>query len=217
MSKNYRNVLFTYFLFLLIPGILSAVLIAGFPFLDAYTVVSASTLIGAIVAAMVFFYFLRDDFRLYRQSKAGIICWQDVKWILIAVPLLLLVQTFAANIEILLGVEVTSENTEVITEVVKEAPMFAFLPILFAPFFEEIVFRKIIMGSFLKRWGFPIASLASAFIFGLAHADPTHLIVYTSLGWTLAYLYHRTGRLIVPMAGHLLMNLFVLAITLTQL
>ncbi len=215
MSKNDRNVLITYFLFLLIPGILSAALLTGFQSLDAYTVISASTLLGAITAVAVFIYFLRDEIRLYRRAPAGIINWKDVKWILIAVPLLLLVQTLAANIEILLGVEPSSENTEVITEVVKEAPLFAFLPILFAPFFEEIVFRKIIMGSFLQRWGFPIASLASAFLFGIAHADPTHLIVYTSLGWTLAYLYHTTGRLIVPMAGHLLMNLFVLAVTLT--
>jgi uncharacterized protein len=54
--------------------------------------------------------------------------------------------------------------------------------------------------------------LISSLIFAAVHADFTHLLIYTAMGFTFAFLYVRTKRLIVPIAAHIAMNTLVLIV-----
>jgi membrane protease YdiL (CAAX protease family) len=53
-------------------------------------------------------------------------------------------------------------------------------------------------------------------LFGLAHQEISHLIVYTLMGFTFAFLYRKTGRILVNITAHVVMNTVVVIIQLSQ-
>jgi membrane protease YdiL (CAAX protease family) len=64
-----------------------------------------------------------------------------------------------------------------------------------APVLEEMLFRGIILRSFLHRYSRRDAILASAFLFGLAHLNIYQFAVGVGLGIILGWLYERTRSL----------------------
>ncbi len=78
--------------------------------------------------------------------------------------------------------------------------------VLVAPITEEMLFRGIVFGSFLKRWPYPVASLGSAVLFGLAHMDVTLLLPLTIAGILLNALYHKTRSLVPSTIAHATLN-----------
>ncbi|HEU4368428.1 MAG TPA: CPBP family intramembrane glutamic endopeptidase [Methylomirabilota bacterium] len=89
--------------------------------------------------------------------------------------------------------------------------------VVFAPIFEELIFRGLLYGSLRSRFGWPAAALGSALIFGFAHGYGIagFLSVFLS-GVIWAYLYERTGSLLPGVAAHVANNAAV-AITLLAL
>jgi uncharacterized protein len=89
--------------------------------------------------------------------------------------------------------------------------------ILFAPVFEEIIFRGLLYGTLRTRLTWPVAALASAMVFALAHGYGAagFLSVFVS-GLLWAWMYERTGSLLPSMAAHVVNNAAV-AVTLTAL
>jgi CAAX protease family protein len=86
--------------------------------------------------------------------------------------------------------------------------------ILFAPVFEELIFRGVLYGTLRTRLAWPLAALGSALIFALAHGYGAagFLSVFLS-GVLWAWVYERTGSLLPSMAAHVMNNAAV-AITL---
>ncbi len=76
---------------------------------------------------------------------------------------------------------------------------------LVGPVGEELFFRGLLYGS-LRRWGRPLAVVASAAIFAGVHFVPAALPVLFIVGVILALLYERTGSLIPSIALHVLIN-----------
>ena len=109
-----------------------------------------------------------------------------------------------------------SENTEEIVGLIKTAPLVMLVTSIIAPILEEIVFRKILFGSIYRRTNFIIAALISTLIFAFAHGEPEHLILYSSMGFTFAYLYVKTNRILVPIFAHVSMNTIVVILQLNQ-
>ncbi|MCB7385634.1 hypothetical protein LI013_22465, partial [Bacteroides thetaiotaomicron] len=68
-------------------------------------------------------------------------------WSVYGVLLALIAQRIAIMIETLLGVDVGSENTENILNLINVAPIMIFVTSIIGPILEEIIFRKIIFGS----------------------------------------------------------------------
>jgi membrane protease YdiL (CAAX protease family) len=83
---------------------------------------------------------------------------------------------------------------------------------IIGPILEEIVFRKIIFGSLYRRMNFFLSALISSVIFSLAHQEPEHTLLYSAMGFTFAYLYVKTKRIIVPILAHVSMNTLVVVI-----
>lgn len=74
-----------------------------------------------------------------------------------------------------------------------------------APIFEEIIFRKFLIDA-LRRYGEGTAILLSSLVFGLAHGNFTQCFYAFGLGLVLGVLYCRTGRLLLSILPHMILN-----------
>lgn len=131
-------------------------------------------------------------------------------WAIIGIFLALISQMIAGSIEYyVLGIGRESENTEAILKIIQSVPLMIAVSSIIGPILEEIIFRKIIFGVLYEKTNFFIAGLISSIIFGIVHADLKHILLYTAMGFTFAFLYARTKRIIVPIFAHIMMNTFV--------
>ncbi|WP_110926846.1 CPBP family intramembrane glutamic endopeptidase [Bacillus massiliglaciei] len=139
------------------------------------------------------------------QAPIGI----SLFWAIAGIFLAFFAQTASGMIEQAIGIDPGSENTQHITSLIEQAPMMIVATALFGPILEEIIFRKIIFGSLYKRFNFFLSALISSAIFGLAHFELEHLLLYTAMGLTFAFLYVRTKRIWVSIVAHVAMNSIV--------
>lgn len=130
-------------------------------------------------------------------------------WSITGVFLAFFAQYAAIIIETVLGIDQGSENTQDIIQLVEWVPLTILSVALFGPILEEIVFRKILFGSLYERIPFFFAALISAFVFSVAHRELEHLLLYAAMGFTFAFLYVKTKKLIVPIVAHVSMNSIV--------
>ncbi|GAB3047077.1 lysostaphin resistance A-like protein [Virgibacillus ainsalahensis] len=208
MPKRYWWVILTYII-MQFSGIIGApILYALFPISDFDAVIywSIFSFAGALVVTLLL---LKPDMKMGSQRDASSI-GEIIVWSVLGVFMAFAAQTIAGVIEMeLLGIDPGSENTQEIMDISRAAPIFMIIPAIIAPVLEEIIFRKIIFGSFYKRVNFFFAALLSALIFGFIHLDPTHILIYASMGFVFAFLYVKTKRIIVPIIVHAAMNTIV--------
>lgn len=139
---------------------------------------------------------------------------KSVLWGFIGFFLVMGAQILGAIIEQSIGIEPGSENTELVSDIAKVAPIMILPIALFAPILEEIVFRRAIFGGVYRKSNFWIAAIVSAAIFAVVHNDFEHIIIYLFSGLVFSYLYYRTKRLMTSMIAHLLLNSYVTVIQL---
>lgn len=78
---------------------------------------------------------------------------------------------------------------------------------IFAPIFEEVIFRGIILRGMLAAKINPfIAIIIGGFIFGMAHLNPWQFVGAGLLGSIFGYVYYRTKSLLLPIILHALNN-----------
>ena len=83
---------------------------------------------------------------------------------------------------------------------------------ILAPVFEEVVFRGVLYSTLRRQWNAPLAMVASALIFALAHGYGTFGLVtifWSGILW--AWAYEKTGSILPGMAAHALNNSLVCA------
>ncbi|WP_042225411.1 CPBP family intramembrane glutamic endopeptidase [Oceanobacillus manasiensis] len=167
-----------------------------------------SFILGMIVVILL----LRPDMKMTRSHEASPV-GVAVAWSIIGVFMAYAAQFIAALLEMgIFGIQPGSENTQGIMDIARATPLFILIPAIIAPVLEEIIFRKIIFGELYKRTNFFIAALISAFIFGIIHGEPQHIIVYGSMGLVFAFLYVKTKRILVPIFVHAAMNTIVVLV-----
>ena len=81
------------------------------------------------------------------------------------------------------------------------------------PLTEEVFFRGLVFGGLAERFGFVWASLGSAVVFSLFHADPGVLLPIFVTGLLLACLYRQTRSLWPAVAAHAAQNGIALSAT----
>lgn len=84
-------------------------------------------------------------------------------------------------------------------------PRILFLAIL-APLFEELIFRKLLIDR-TRVYGEKLAVLLSGLLFGLFHGNLNQFFYATLIGFCLAYVYLRTGKVRYTILLHMLINL----------
>ena len=89
--------------------------------------------------------------------------------------------------------------------------------VVFAPMFEELIFRGLLYSSLRSRFSWPVAAAGSAVVFGFAHGyGITGFLSVVLSGVVWAYFYERTGSLLPCMTAHVVDNAAV-AVTLLAL
>ncbi|APH06548.1 CPBP family intramembrane glutamic endopeptidase [Bacillus weihaiensis] len=217
MKKHYWFILLTYMLVQL-----SA--IVGIPLLQLLGIGSTGaerfafwTIISFALGIVVTLYLLRHE-RTQRESifqgdPASV--GASIGWSVLGFVMAIMVQNIAANIEInLFGIDPGSENTEMIVSIIEMTPLVIIVTSIIGPILEEIVFRKILFGAIYTKTNFFVAALISSVIFSLFHGEPEHLLLYASMGFTFAFLYVKTKRIIVPIIAHVSMNTMVVLLQL---
>lgn len=206
MPKRYWYVILTYLLMQL-SGVPAAPVIMSLDVNIELAMVYWSVF-SFLAGLVIILYLLREDIKEGSAPGAsgfgGIVLWS-----VLGLFLAYFSQILSSLIEIfVLNVSPASENTTMIMEVARSAPVFILIITVFAPIMEEIIFRKIIFGSIYKRTNFFLAALASGLLFAVVHNDFSHLLTYTAMGFVFAFLYVQTKRIIVPIIAHALMNTF---------
>ena len=169
------------------------------------------------LAIIAFLMVIRTDkkfWNVFKGKKETIL--KSVFWGVIGFFLALGGQMIAGIIEQAIGIENGSENTARLTEVAAVAPILIVCIVLFAPILEEIVFRRVVFGGIYTKTNFWIAAIASAFIFAAVHNELEHILVYLMPGLVFSYIYYKTKRIWTPMIAHMLMNGFVMIVTLNK-
>lgn len=121
----------------------------------------------------------------------------------------------------ILGNPMESENTMGIVDMIENAPYMILVVALFGPILEEYVFRRAIFAEIYevipgpRIVGFLVAGLLSGFVFAIAHWDFTHILIYVVMAYTFSFLYVISGRLLVPIMVHMIMNGIVVILQLT--
>lgn len=206
MPKRYWYVILTY-LAMQLSGIPVVIIIRALNLDMNLNMVSVVwSVFSFSLGLIIVLYLLREDMKKKSPRDAagvsGIVGW----------GILGLIMAYASQIitslieRFVLKVPMESENTTMIMEIARSAPVFIIVITIIAPILEEIVFRKIIFGSIYKRTNFFLAAFASGLLFAVVHGDFYHLLTYLAMGFVFAFLYVQTKRIIVPIIAHALMN-----------
>ncbi|MCM3478327.1 type II CAAX endopeptidase family protein [Caldifermentibacillus hisashii] len=213
LKREYKLIIFTYVamqLFLNIGASILYGIFQSFGFAgNKYWLLSVSiwTVFSFFVTLLITLYYLKDEITVRNRNLRSIPF--VLGWSVYGVLLALIAQRIAIMIETLLGVDIGSENTENILNLINVAPIMIFVTSIIGPILEEIIFRKIIFGSLYKKTNFFLAALISSILFSAAHMEFEHLLLYCAIGFTFSYLYVKTDRIIIPILAHTLMNTYV--------
>jgi uncharacterized protein len=158
------------------------------------------------LATVIVLFLLRKEMRESLNARSSILSNNAISWAIIGIFLAFFAQTIAASIENMLGIEMGSENTKQIIRIIEAFPAMIFVSSVLGPILEEIIFRKIIFGSLHKRLNFFLSALISSIVFALAHMEPEHILLYSAMGFTFAFLYVKTQKIWVPIFAHVMMN-----------
>lgn len=179
--------------------------------LQVYSV-SIWLVISFTATVLLVLFLLKNEMKDFRRNRSAASAGNSFIWAISGIFLALFAQGIAANIERYLGIEMGSENTQQIISLIESYPIVILVASIIGPILEEIVFRKIIFGSLYKRFNFIISAFISSVIFALAHGEPEHILLYSAMGFTFAFLYVKTNRILVPMFAHVAMNTFVVIV-----
>ncbi|ASK61224.1 CPBP family intramembrane metalloprotease [Virgibacillus phasianinus] len=205
MTKRYWYVILTYIIMQFSGVIFSPILYATLPISKFQAIIYWT--IFSFVAGLIAILIIMKPYMKAPSMRNAASPGAMVLWAIAGVFMAYIGQYIAAIIEVeLLGIEQGSANTQMIMDITRAAPIFMIIPALVAPIVEEIIFRKIIFGTFYKKMNFFLAALLSALVFGIIHGEPEHILIYSSMGFVFAYVYVKTKRIIVPIIVHMTLN-----------
>jgi membrane protease YdiL (CAAX protease family) len=162
-----------------------------------------------------FVYVLRNDFRedwkkftsKFKQSMTYIVLGMVACYVLTAI---------VATVYEFFGITGTSDNQEVINAALygnAKIPMIISV-VLFAPFVEEILFRKLLFGTIEEKFKLKpiVAIIASTLLFSFIHVSSgdnlIYIFQYLPLALVITYSYYKSNRnIFVPIGIHFLNNL----------
>ncbi len=101
------------------------------------------------------------------------------------------------------GSQVDNEMLELLTGA--NLGMIFLLTVIFAPIYEEYIFRKLIVDRAVG-YGKGLAVMLSGLMFGLVHGNLNQFVYATSVGMLFAFIYVKTGKLRYSIGLHMIMN-----------
>lgn len=166
-------------------------------------------LAGEIIFLFIFFKFLKN---LSQDKKIPIIPWKgkiSFSWIVCCLTLFLGTFILKENTIVLILNEMPVNK--LIEESFKEQTSNYLIlftnAIIFAPIFEEIIFRGFILESINKKYGTVNSIIISALIFGLIHLNLPQAFIGFILGLALGWIYIQTKSTFLCILCHSFINL----------
>ncbi|HDR7914461.1 TPA: CPBP family intramembrane metalloprotease [Bacillus wiedmannii] len=124
--------------------------------------------------------------------------------------IILLIYLAVLNLVLPHGLGVNESNI-VIEPTKSEIILYVVVLTVFAPFWEELLFRGIFFTKLSQRFSTLSSAVISAVIFTLGHPLTVGSVLYIfGIGICLAYTYKKTNNLLVPIGIHILNNSFYL-------
>ncbi|MDM5297068.1 CPBP family intramembrane metalloprotease [Bacillus pumilus] len=171
------------------------------------------TIISFFIGLIIILFILKAVPKATLRNEAPVSTGSAIAWIIGGFFLSIFAQTFAGLIEqYAFGIGKESKNTQDILSIMEAIPLLVIIIALIGPILEEIIFRKIIFGVIYEKTNFFIGALVSSVTFAVVHNDFSHILLYTTMGFTFAFLYAKTKRIIVPIGAHMLMNSLVVLV-----
>ena len=168
------------------------------------------------LSIILFFIYRKDLIKDFKDfiKNFGIITDVAIKYWVLGFALMILSNSL---ISALTPVNI-SENEQSVRAMISTTPVVAFFFIcVFAPFIEEIIFRKSFKDALHNKWLFIIMS---GIVFGLLHVissinsfyDLLYIIPYSLLGLFFALTYYETNNIFSTIFVHFSHNLLLLII-----
>ena len=145
----------------------------------------------------------RDLFQSSRSATAATLVIV-VPLVVLATPLLILVMGSLDEL-VQAAYPMSSGMKEQFSQMHANVAQLAMTCVL-APVLEEMLFRGVILRSFLQQYERGYAILGSSVIFGFAHGNIYQLVYATLFGLAAGWLYERTRSLIPGIALHMSAN-----------
>lgn len=137
-----------------------------------------------------------------KSSPSEIIGWGILGFFLIYIGQILAVQVES----VIFGIEPGSDNTELLSNIMKSAPIMILSAVIFAPILEEIIFRRVIFGSLIQKYNFWISAIVSGVVFAAIHLEFEHILLYSVCGLIFAFLYYKTKSIWTSIIAHMMLN-----------
>ena len=165
-------------------------------------------LINLSLMIMLFIFYRKSIKENFKDFKSNFKTYIKDNFKYYVIGLLIMI---ISNIIISFFVEGNSTNETLIREYINIMPIYMiFSSCIYAPFTEEMVFRKSLRNCFNNK---VLYILLSGLIFGSMHllsannlVELVFLIPYSSLGCVFAYMYYKTNNIFVPMTFHMVHN-----------
>lgn len=176
----------------------------------------AQTLIIALITSVILYLFYRNDRKRRKQGSLGegkdFIWAPPIIWFSVAI-LAIAFSQFLNDLIILTKLnEIFPGYQELQMQTMDGQPVLLMLLTvgIFAPVMEELLFRGLVYGR-LKEWVKPVtAMIMTSVVFGLFHGNAVQFFYATVLGLVLAFVYEKTGTLMIPILFHVVANLWSL-------
>lgn len=168
-------------------------------------------LINLSLMIMLFIFYRKSIKKNFKDFKSNFKTYIKDNFKYYVIGLLVMI---ISNIIISFFVEGNSTNETLIREYISIMPIYMiFSSCIYAPFTEEMVFRKSLRNCFNNK---VLYILLSGLIFGSMHLlsasnliELVFLIPYSSLGCVFAYMYYKTNNIFVPMTFHMVHNTII--------
>ncbi len=168
----------------------------------------ACDIVFLIIIVLCYFKTLKKDFKPYFKNFLTNL-EEGFKYYIIGLATMIV-----SNLIITFLLGGIAENEESVRSMIDTLPFLMIIEVsLYAPFAEELLFRKSIRDAISNKW---LYIFVSGFIFGALHVISSvdsnnllnllYLIPYCSLGFSFAYIYAKTNNIYSTICIHSLHN-----------
>ncbi len=170
---------------------------------NANTLLITALISGCLIPVLLWMYY-RDHKRMPLRSVNVPVTWWAVIIVLgcaLCVALNGFVSLTPMAVYFEEGYQETAEaiyNSSIYLQIIAVA--------ILAPVSEELIFRGLIYKRMRVFWNAPLATIASAAVFGAFHGNMLQFIYATLLGCALAYVYERFRTVLAPIMVHVAAN-----------
>lgn len=171
--------------------------------------------LAIVLGVVVIWAAVSNEISIKEPSKKETKNAQTVKGYLV---LGILAISAAIGMNILLDLLRLIQRSEVYSQVVMQQYGVSFwiglvLYGVFSPFVEEALFRGLLFNRMKRCFGYPIALLASAVLFGCYHGNIVQAIYGTILGLMIAYVYEKYKSFAAPVLFHSVANISIFTLS----